>query len=67
MMNSSSWLPVRRTETRLRDVTMADWLNVAEEQVMLMSRDFEVVYEAPLRTEEFGEGTSLPSPQKTFR
>lgn len=25
-----------------------------------MSRDFEVVYEAPLRTEEFGEGKSPP-------
>lgn len=30
---------------------------IGEEQVMLMSREFEVVYESPLRTEEFGEGT----------
>ncbi|KAJ9111710.1 hypothetical protein QFC19_001070 [Naganishia cerealis] len=42
-------------------------LVTGDNQVMLMSRDFEVVYEAPLRTEEFGEGTSscsdpLPSP-----
>jgi hypothetical protein len=27
-----------------------------------MSRDFEVVYEAPLRTEDFGEGTSAFCP-----
>ncbi|KAJ9102595.1 hypothetical protein QFC21_002996 [Naganishia friedmannii] len=30
-------------------------LVTGDNQVMLMSRDFEVVYEAPLRTEEFGE------------
>jgi hypothetical protein len=32
-------------------------LLTGDNQVMLMSRNFEVVYEAPLRTEEFGEGT----------
>jgi hypothetical protein len=41
-------------------VTDAD--RVGEDQVMLMSREFEVVYEAPLRSEEFGEGAFTLAP-----
>jgi len=31
-------------------------LSTGEDQMVVMSRDFEVIYEAPLRTEDYGEG-----------
>lgn len=52
-MSRSSWSLVRTARNdRMQPLTTRS----GADEVMLMSRDFEVVYEAPLRTEEFGEG-----------
>lgn len=60
MMSRSSWLPVGCLYCLAVVQAVTDADSVGEDQVMLMSREFEVVYEAPLRTEEFGEGASFP-------
>ena len=37
-----------------------------EDHLVVMSRDFEVIYEAPLRTEDYGEGKFNSKQAVTF-